>query len=162
MSDLELDEIELFGLEVDFQEFITLGKFGFLNNKSNCLLLLMTLGAPDEVSGLHSKLWHPLILRYGDLQLTIRNDHLELVALTLDGDELDELPLSFFNMLPEEDRTVLNVEKLLHSQNVTWEKDLIASNEDFESFQTDRKVTLIFNARTTQLAYIGAHYETLF
>jgi hypothetical protein len=164
MSNSESSEGTSFDLEVDFLEFIVLGKFGFLNSQSNCLLLLMTLGAPDSVSGLHRKLSDPLILYYGELQLqlTLLNDHLELVALTLDGDELDELPLSFFNIPPEEERTILNVEKLLHSQNVTWEKDVIASNEDFESFQTDRKVTLIFNARTKQLVYIGAFYETLF
>jgi hypothetical protein len=147
--------------EVDFESFIITGQFGSLNSGSNCWEIFRYLGCPDKESGFHNKYDNMLFLCYEGLQLTVVDDHLRRVTLSLNTNDIDDLPLSFTNLLNEGERNFRNVQQLLQSQKIDWVKNSIVSDEDFEYFSTSRKVDLTFDTRTGTLVYVGFTCEDL-
>jgi hypothetical protein len=113
----------MFDLNVDFKEFLTLGKFGSLKHKSNCLLLLMSLGCPDEVSNYHRNLSDPIVLRYGNIQFALEKDCLKSITFTFSKNDKNlDLPrrVSFSNLMTQAERNLRSVKQLLQSQHISW------------------------------------------
>jgi hypothetical protein len=147
--------------EVDFGNFIIAGQFGCLSSSSNCWQIFRYLGCPDKESGFHNKYDDMLFLCYEGLQLTVVDDRLRRVTLSLNTNDIDDLPVSFTNLLNEREGNFHDVQQLLQSQKIDWVKNSIVSDEDFEYFSTSRKVDLTFDTRTGTLVYVGFTYEDL-
>lgn len=137
---------------IPFMKLVISGVIGSMPRNATYAEIVSSIGEPEIHTPARKS--YPEMLVYGELEFRLRDGHLTVATLSIEGDE-PELPSNVqLSGLPRRrDRSLESIKELLGQNAISYKRDAVMSDESQDVLVTEVGVHLVFVDQ--QLVRIG-------